>query len=103
LLDKKEILRAAQKILSLFVTMGIKPFLDVGKQVRCKMNLIQDDGWRIESKEPAWVDGGSLPDVRRLERHIVIAFPKKMLQQGRFAGLAWSSEDHCGKFSGRPR
>jgi hypothetical protein len=103
LLDKKEILRATQKILSLFVTMGIEPFLNVRKQVWCKMNLIQDNGWWIESQEAAWVDGGSLPNVRRLERHIAIAFRKEMLQKGRFAGLAWSSKDHGGKFSGRRR
>jgi hypothetical protein len=64
LLDEKEILRATQKILSLFVTVGIQSFLYVRKQARCKMDLIQDDGGWIERKEPAWVNGCSLSDIR---------------------------------------
>jgi len=70
--------------------------IDIGKQIRSVLHLIEYHGRWIHFQERAWVHLGRRPNIRRLQGNITVTRSEEVLQKRRLAGLACSGQ-HYGR------
>ena len=77
--------------------MGVHDFLDVGKQARGVLDLVEDDGRGIQGKKATRISRGRGPNVGELERAIAAAPAEQVLEECGLAGLAGAGEHNRGE------
>jgi hypothetical protein len=97
---QEQILRPRQKVLAVRGPALVDPFLDIGQQFGCVLNLVENDWRRVHLEEASGIGDGRSAHVWRFQGNVARRFAEQVVEQGGLPRLARAGQHDRGKLSG---